>query len=94
MHGEWGSLDHPQTLEGVEGGHQMEEAFQVGEVGEGIQVKEAEEAAEGEVVPQMLEQATEPQTEGLRKMMLVQHGGGTDPPVQPQTKRKRKYVGT
>lgn len=80
MHGEWESLDHHQTLTGVEEGHHTEEALQVEEVGQDSQVKEVEEAEEGEVAPQMQ------RVEAQRKMASVQHWQEINSQVEFQTR--------
>lgn len=67
-----GSLE--QTLEGVEEGHQMEEALQVEEVVQERQVREAaEEVEEEEQAPQALGQRMEAQKGLIRKMLSVQY---------------------
>lgn len=73
-----GSLEHPQTLEGVEGGHQMEEALQVEEVVQYSQVREAEEVEEEEQVPQALGHGVEAQKGMLMKVLSVQYEQQTD----------------
>lgn len=58
----------------------------MGEVGRDNQVREAEEAAEGEQA--CLVREKEARAAAWRTAMLVQHGSRTEPPAQTQTAEK------